>query len=740
MTKSATPANPVLSALPDAANSLTPEQYVLSMGGELIKQEGRVLVRLAGTAAAGEVVVPFDLVPVNGVLAKSSKWRGLTPENQLLMVTQRVNAKAIAALSKAVAEFAVPFLARANRAGLVGETFLAALANKGSTAPADIVFTQIEQRLTNAIEQDQEARDAALTRDSVNLADYPESFPLAHRMTRKFILIIGPTNSGKSHTAVQALANANTGVYLAPLRLLALENYERLSNHLGAFEKRVSLITGDERREVEGATHVASTVEMLDTRTAVDVAVIDEIQLLGDPERGSAWTAAVCGAPAPIVYLVGALESRAAVEALAKRLGCELEVHVLKRMSPLTVQAAAVGKIRNLKKGDAIVAFSRRDVLAWRDQATEAGFSVATVYGNLSPEVRRAQAARFTEGKADIVVGTDAIAMGLNLPVIRIVLTTSNKFNGVDEEEISAALAQQIAGRAGRFGLHEEGFVAGFDEATHKVLRSLMQEKIPPVRTTGFQVAPTLEHLTRIEQVTGEVSLANLFKRFVRNIDVLDGFFKPRVTDEQAERALWLDTLPLSLEDKFTLSLVPVSTRIDSLNKAWQGWATALSRKQPTLLRAVGPMSGRESLQDVEDSCKLYSAYAWLGYRCPDFFPSVEQALKLARAASERVDQILLAQNMAQRQLGGKPGTPVPEQRGGKPAGSGASAGKSRAKGSALAAGKRTSTASAPATSPRPSSGSGQTLPAPPPRPAAKADAKPPARNRGGNRTRLSHP
>jgi ATP-dependent RNA helicase SUPV3L1/SUV3 len=749
MTQTSFPANPVLSASPDAANSLTPERHVQSIGGELIKQEGRVLVRLTGTAKAGDVEVPFELVPVNGVLAKASKWRALTPENQLLMVTQRVNAKAIASLSKAVSEFVVPFIARASRAGLDAETFLTALANKGSTAPADIVFTQIEQRLTNAIEQGQEARDAALTRDSVNLADYPESFPLAHSMTRKFILIIGPTNSGKSHTAVQALANANTGVYLAPLRLLALENYERLSNHMGAHDKRVSLITGDERREVEGATHVASTVEMLDTRTAVDVAVIDEIQLLGDPERGSAWTAAVCGAPAPLVYLVGALEARAAVEALAKRLGCELEVHVLKRMSPLTVQAAAVGKIRNLKKGDAIVAFSRRDVLAWRDQVTEAGFSVATVYGNLSPEVRRAQAARFTEGKADIVVGTDAIAMGLNLPVIRIVLTTSNKFNGVDEEEISAALAQQIAGRAGRFGLHEEGFVAGFDDATHKVLRSLMQERIPPVRATGFQVAPTLEHLTRIAQATGEISLANLLKRFVRNIDVLDGFFKPRVTDEQVERALWLDTLPLSLEEKFTLSLVPVSTRIDSLNKAWQGWATGLSRKQPSLLRAVGPLSGRESLQDVEDSCKLYSAYAWLGYRCPDYFPSVEQALKLARAASELVDQMLLAQNMAQRQLSGKPGTPVPEQRASKPVGRSPDANKRRSASSNQSPSKGASPRRATGAGSlkgsgtdamnRPTTGSGQTLAPPPPRAMATADAKAPSRNRGSNSTRRGH-
>lgn len=654
MTKPSAPANPVLSAAPDAANSLTPERHVQMMGGELIKEGGRVLVRLRGTAQVGELSIPFDLVPSNGVLANASKWRNLPPENQLLLVTQRVNAKAVATLSKQVADFVAPFLNRARRSGLEAEGFLGALAQSGSTTPADEVFAAIDQRLTNAVEQYAEARQAAATKDSINLAEYPESFELASRMKRKFILVIGPTNSGKSYAALQALANARSGVYLAPLRLLALENYERLCSHVGEFEKKVSLITGDERREVEGATHIASTVEMLDTRTRVDVAVIDEIQLLSDPERGSAWTAAVCGAPAPIVYLVGALEARAAVEALAERLGCELEVQVLKRKSPLTVQAEAVGSIRKLKKGDAIVAFSRRDVLAWRDMATEAGFSVATIYGNLSPEVRRAQAARFAEGKADIVLGTDALALGVNLPVSRIILTTSTKFNGVDEEELSAALAQQIAGRAGRFGMHEEGFVAGFDDKTHSVIRALMKEKVSPVPTTGFLVAPTLDHLINISRATGEVSLANLLKRFVRNIDVLDGFFKPRVTDEQAERALWLDTLPLSLEDKFTLSLVPISTRIDSLKQAWEGWAKNLSHNKPSILQTFGALTGHENLQEVEDRCKLYSAYAWLGYRCPDFYPSTEKALALARTASDRVDQILLAQNKARRQAQGK--------------------------------------------------------------------------------------
>ncbi|HEV7815412.1 MAG TPA: helicase-related protein, partial [Janthinobacterium sp.] len=301
----------------------------------------------------------------------------------------------------------------------------------------------------------------------------------------------------------------------------------------------------------------------------------------------------------------------------------------------------------SLRRGDALIAFSRRDVLMWRDLATDMGLAVATVYGNLSPEVRRAQAQRFRDGAADVVVGTDAIAMGLNMPISRIVMTTTVKFNGQDEEEISAALARQIAGRAGRFGVHQEGLVAGYDAETHEVMRALLKEKPVPLNASGFAVAPTLEHVHRIASVTGETSLARLLKRFIHNIDVPDGFFYPRITEDQSERAVWLDTLPLSVAEKFTMSLVPVSSKVVSLQGAWEHWAVSLSRKKASRLHA-NALSYR-NLHEVEDTCRLYSAYAWLAYRLPEYFPDIELAQAWSREASERVDAILQEQNAAAR-------------------------------------------------------------------------------------------
>jgi ATP-dependent RNA helicase SUPV3L1/SUV3 len=637
--------------LRDDDATLEHELKLSQRGVELVKMEGRVFLRFAGAVRVDGLHVDYRLVPSRGVLAKPSKWRNMDPGARRDLIEERATRDAIDDLNQEVEEFVREVADQCEEEGFDPMLFLHVLEELETSEPAEFVFERILQRLEHAAEREREERYAARTKESINLAEYPQSFEVASRMARRFIALLGPTNSGKTHRAMEALAEADSGVYLAPLRLLALENYERLQNVQRADGERVkvSLVTGEERRLAEGATHVASTVEMLDTRTKVEVAVIDEIQMLADRDRGAAWTAAVCGAPASVVYLVGAPEARRAIEALAERLECPLEVHVLKRKAPLSMEAGAVRGIRNLRRGDAVIAFSRRDVLMWRDMITETGLSVATVYGNLSPEVRRAQAERFREGQADIVVGTDALAMGLNMPIQRIVMTTAVKYNGVEEEEISAALAKQIAGRAGRYGVHEEGFVAGYDDDTHDIMRSLMKEKIPPVKATGFAVAPSLEQLHRISSVTGETSLVKLLRRFVHNIDVPDGFFYPRITEEQNERAEWLDTLELSVAEKFTLSLVPISTKVPTLESAWSHWAQSLAKKKICKLQPHPQELFWKNLQEVEDTCRMYSAYAWLGYRIPDYFPNTDLAQELAREASERVDSLLQQQNAAAR-------------------------------------------------------------------------------------------
>jgi ATP-dependent RNA helicase SUPV3L1/SUV3 len=376
----------------------------------------------------------------------------------------------------------------------------------------------------------------------------------------------------------------------------------------------VSLVTGEERRLAENATHVASTVEMLDTKTRIEVAVIDEIQMLADRDRGAAWTAAVCGAPASTVYLVGAPEARRAIEALAERLECPLEVHVLKRKAPLTMEPGAVRKIRNLRRGDAVIAFSRRNVLMWRDMITEMGLSVATVYGNLSPEVRRAQAERFREGQADIVVGTDAIAMGLNMPIQRIVMTTAVKYNGVEEEEISAALAKQIAGRAGPLR-RARGRFRGRLRRRYPRSHALADEGKDPagagqrLRGGAFAraIAPHLVGDRRNLAGQAAEALRAQHRRAGR-------LLLSAITEEQNERAEWLDTAGpergREIHDVAGADLDPGAVAGKRLDALGAGAGEAQDQQADAHPQKLFWLN----LQEVEDTCRMYSAYAWL--RC----------------------------------------------------------------------------------------------------------------------------
>ncbi|MGZ8290739.1 MAG: DEAD/DEAH box helicase, partial [Telluria sp.] len=316
------PPSPVSTDLPDEGDddALVRELGLESRGAQLVKMEGRVFLRFSGVVDTAGVTVPYALVPAQGVLAKPSKWRKMAHEARRALIEERTGEAARKALHTSAVDFVEEIIEEADNVGLDPLAFLNVLDELQTSEPAEYVFERIRQRLVHAVEREQEERHAARTKESINLAEYPESFAVASRMRRRFIALLGPTNSGKTHKAMEALAKAKSGVYLAPLRLLALENYERLLNveHEGE-DLKVSLITGEERRVVEGATHVASTVEMLDARTPVEVAVIDEIQMLADRDRGAAWTAAVCGAPANVVYLVGAPEARRAIEALADR-------------------------------------------------------------------------------------------------------------------------------------------------------------------------------------------------------------------------------------------------------------------------------------------------------------------------------------------------------------------------------------------------------------------------------------
>jgi len=242
------------------------------------------------------------------------------------------------------------------------------------------------------------------------------------------------------------LCAAKKGCYLAPLRLLASELYDTM-NSKGV---KTTLLTGEEVVEIPDATHFSSTIEMAKLQQRFDCCVIDEIQMLTDPQRGWAWTRALVNIQADEIHLCGDHSVLELVKKILALCGDTLEIKEYTRMTELNVLNHQI-PLTQMQKNDALIVFSRRNALRYKADLEELDFKVSIVYGRLSPEVRREQARKFDEGETDIMVSTDAIAMGMNLPVKRIVFSALSKFINDRENPLTFSEIKQIAGRAGRY-------------------------------------------------------------------------------------------------------------------------------------------------------------------------------------------------------------------------------------------------------------------------------------------------
>lgn len=239
-----------------------------------------------------------------------------------------------------------------------------------------------------------------------------DEYPEARAMQRHFILHTGGTNTGKTHAGFERLRKAKTGVYLAPLRLLALEAQERLLD-LGV---ACSLTTGEEEDRREGDTHVAATAEKLDLSARYDVAVIDECQMIADRERGFAWTRAILGVLAPEVHLCAAPEARDLLIRIIESTGDTWEEIRHLRKTPLVCMRREID-FDDVKPGDALITFSKLGVLSVAEDLRAHGKEPAIIYGALPYSTRRRQMEGFLEGRMQYVVSTDAIGMGLEAAV-----------------------------------------------------------------------------------------------------------------------------------------------------------------------------------------------------------------------------------------------------------------------------------------------------------------------------------
>ena len=260
---------------------------------------------------------------------------------------------------------------------------------------------------------------------------------------RNVTAVLGPTNTGKTHLAIERMLGHASGMIGLPLRLLAREVYDKITTRVGA--QNVALVTGEEKIRPEGARYCVSTVEAMPREVQTDFLAIDEIQLCADPERGHVFTDRLLHTRGrEETLLLGAQTMREAISDLIPG------ANFISRPRLSKITYSGQKKITRLPKRTAIVAFSAAEVYEIAELIRRQLGGAAVVLGALSPRTRNAQVALYQSGDVDYLVATDAIGMGLNLDVDHVAFAAVRKFDGHVHRNLTPAELGQIAGRAGR--------------------------------------------------------------------------------------------------------------------------------------------------------------------------------------------------------------------------------------------------------------------------------------------------
>ncbi len=255
---------------------------------------------------------------------------------------------------------------------------------------------------------------------------------------------LGPTNTGKTHYAIERMVSYKSGIIGLPLRLLTREVFDKVSKKVGP--SRVAMITGEERIIPQNPKYWICTVESMPTNIPVEFVGLDEVQLISDPDRGHIFTE-------KLLRLRGMHETlfmgSNTAEKIIRKIIPKVEFINKPRFSKLTY--TGYKKISNLPRRTAIIAFSTDSVYSIAEIIRKNKGGVAIIMGALSPGTRNAQVKMYQEGEVDYIVATDAIGMGLNLDLNHVVFAENRKFDGKSFRNLNPHELGQIAGRAGRY-------------------------------------------------------------------------------------------------------------------------------------------------------------------------------------------------------------------------------------------------------------------------------------------------
>lgn len=484
--------------------------------------------------------------------------------------------------------------------------------------------------------------------ESADLTKPHTWFPFARAMKRKIIYHCGPTNSGKTYNALQRYMEAKKGIYCSPLRLLAMEVFDKVNAH-GVY---CSLLTGQEKKYVPFSNHIACTVEMVSTEDLYDVAVIDEIQMMSDPCRGYAWTRALLGLKADEIHLCGDPSVLNIVRNICAGTGDELHEQHYERFKPLVVEAKTLlGDLKNVRSGDCVVAFSRREIFEVKMAIEKhTNHRCCVIYGALPPETRRQQASLFNDqdNEFDVLVASDAVGMGLNLNIRRVVFNSLSKYNGDKIVPVPASQVKQIAGRAGRRGSrYPDGLTTTLQLEDLDYLIECLKQPFEDVKKIGL--FPFFEQVELFAGQLHNVTFSHLLEKFGENCRLDGSYFLCR-HDHIKKVANMLEKVQgLSLEDRFNFCFAPVNIRDPKAMYHLLRFASAYSQKVPVNIAMGMPKGSARNdaeLLDLETKHQVLSMYLWLSNHFKEeTFPYVKKAETMATDIADLLGQSLTKAN-----------------------------------------------------------------------------------------------